>query len=557
MKAKEDLSSIWVNPFNGYIDITEREFIFSLKPIFLIGPRGCGKTTLFKRLSDRIVIEGDKLYYGAYVDLGKFKNCSIEDLTNTIKEIIVFRRIELRNTILSFKEKFCEFNNYQELYFSKMLDVTMYYEKEYTDLNEFTFYEKINDELSNNFKYVFVLYLDDYDLADRKIQSYINTIIKYIGEDSITTYRISKRVRELKLSETISSSEFLKYGSDYKEACFNFLKANQYSKEFYYQLANQLIEKCGIQANVKTLLGSKENFENEANEIIRNRKWHFDKFGISDPEEIDLLSFPNKPLIEMMNIILTKRLMKNRKIHFDIDVSRSEIQNINSISKQYQEKIKNENTKKYHNDYANKYRLSLLFILCDIYKERKSFYSFNTLMYVCSGDLNYFKNFINRICALVKLNNINEFPVDMKHQDVIFAEISKEYCDKVQLERNEVYTLINNVGVLLRKYHIDYDIKYPETTQCFIGFNLGEEERIVFDGAYYESDFIKKSRIQNKSIGMGKGSLYVLNKVYAPHYQISYRIRGGYNISLTNEMFTENFSKNHQLSIFEDLGVEE
>lgn len=556
MDLDENLSNIWVNPFNGYIDITEIEFLFSLKPIFLIGPRGCGKTELFKKLSEKIVIKGNEIQYGVYIDLSQFKTTEIIELVDSINKTRVSRGIELKGILADNKAKFGEFCEYQEFPLSKTMDLSMYYGEQNIEFNETIFYAKLNEELSVNFKYIFVIYFDEYDSSNKEIQNYINTIIKYVGEGSITTYRIAKRVRELKSSETISESEYLKYGSDYREASYKFLKANKYSKIFLNQLANEIINSYGISTDVKTMLGTKENFEKEANRIIGNRKKHFDEFEITDSEAIKLLSCPDKPLIEMMNIVLARRLKKSRKKHFDINVNLSEVENISIISMQYQKKIKNDNTKKYHNDYSNKYRLSLLFILCNIYDQRKSFYSFNTLMYVCSGDLNYFKEFIVKACKLVKNSSLTRFPIDMEVQDNIFIEISKNYYYKTQSENNEVFTLVNNIGNQMRKYHVDREVKYPETTQCFIGSNLGEEYRLIFEKAYYNNDFIKKDRIQKKSIGMGKGSLYVLSKVYAPHYQLSYRIRGGYNIPLTAEMFSDNRKKFYQLNIFKDLEVE-
>lgn len=44
----------------------------------------------------------------------------------------------------------------------------------------------------------------------------------------------------------------------------------------------------------------------------------------------------------------------------------------------------------------------------------------------------------------------------------------------------------------------------------------------------------KKSRRQRISIGMKKGNLYNLNKIFMPIFNMSYRTRGGFNYVLKN-----------------------
>jgi hypothetical protein len=55
--------------------------------------------------------------------------------------------------------------------------------------------------------------------------------------------------------------------------------------------------------------------------------------------------------------------------------------------------IKGEKTdagKKYHNDYINKYKLSLSFLFCSIYRTNKLYYSFNTFAFLSSGIIGHF-----------------------------------------------------------------------------------------------------------------------------------------------------------------------
>ena len=112
---------------------------------------------------------------------------------------------------------------------------------------------------------------------------------------------------------------------------------------------------------------------------------------------------------------------------------------------------------------------------------------------------------------------------------------------------NEMYTFIDNMGGIFEEYHRDLEAKYPETNQ----FAFEDENEIRNDdvlNAYLvelinSGAIIRNEKRRLKSVGKTRGSIYQLNRIYAPIYQFSYRTRGGFNKIISTATFDEMLKK--------------
>ena len=107
---------------------------------------------------------------------------------------------------------------------------------------------------------------------------------------------------------------------------------------------------------------------------------------------------------------------------------------------------------------------------------------------------------------------------------------------------NKLYTFIDSMGSIFEEYHRDLWGKYPETNQ----FAFADENEIRNDSElnYYlielinSGAIIRKNKRQLKSVGnTARGELYLLNRIFAPIYQYSYRTRGGFNPIISKQNF--------------------
>ena len=104
-------------------------------------------------------------------------------------------------------------------------------------------------------------------------------------------------------------------------------------------------------------------------------------------------------------------------------------------------------------------------------------------------------------------------------------------CSIIQ-DGKSVKNLILKIGNVLSEYHKDKLVRYPETTQFVYDLEkLSADGRAVVDTAESWALIKRRKEKQRLSAGVGQeGYLCAINRVFAPIFNISYRIRGGVNI---------------------------
>ena len=248
---------------------------------------------------------------------------------------------------------------------------------------------KIIPEWSN---LLFVIIIDEYENASR-YQKELNTLLKQVDEKEKITYRIGVRPNGIITMATNIGEESLQNYRDYLLYSLSLptgTKQMSKYKNFLREVANKrlkrvpLLEDLGM-TNIEVLLGSKEDPEGEGRCAVKQRKNHF--YGvlgnsISD-EEFDkiysLLKNENNSLLEMLNILWYRRGVSANEINTAM---------IAFLNKNYSDK--SSLSYKYHMDYINKYKYTLLFLLLNIYGVQKEYYSFNTFAYLSTGAINDF-----------------------------------------------------------------------------------------------------------------------------------------------------------------------
>lgn len=395
---------------------------------------------------------------------------------------------------------------------------------------------------------LFVILLDEYENLGI-FQTMVNTLIKQVDDTVNLTYRLGMRPAGMDNNETNVAGEHLQVDRDFIFRPLEYKKDKDY-KEFAINISKKRLESIDVfrtndLLDITSILGEKEDFDAEAASFVKSKK-HFKVLQTYFPdakqmqEVIKELSCDEK-IMEMYNIL---RVMRG-----------GDYKEIGAISRRYRElrdskelntQIKSDTDeakklKKFQLDYSSKYRLTLLYILLTIYGERKQYYSINTFLKLSSGSINDFislcRNTFKHINSTLLEDLKRGKPVSRRIQTFAAIDTAEDQRRKVSMSNNHgnaMYTFIDNMGSIFEAYHRDLEARYPETNQ----FAFADENEIRNDDQLNKylvelinsGAIIRKKKRQLKSFGnTRRGYLYLLNRIFAPIYQYSYRTRGGFN----------------------------
>lgn len=398
---------------------------------------------------------------------------------------------------------------------------------------------------------LFLIIIDEYENA-KEYQKNINTYIKKVDEAENITYRIGMRIEGMSRYDTDMGNEILQVDRDY------LLKKLIFRDNSTYKLFLKVISEKRLKTSkffssyeitdIETILGKSEDVEKEALDVVQNSPYgitkHFELLEGSMNKKnyaqaIQRLSYPKNPLLEMLNIIWVLRGVP-----------------VDETQKQMNEYIagKVEKNSKYKRDYVDKYKYQLLFILLNIYKRnqklKKLYYSFNTFAFLSTGSVNDFISLCrNTFYELDKsyYDKIDSYPmIPPVLQTNGAAKTAFEQLGKIKANDEnglQMYTFVMNLGNWFYQFHKDASAKYPETNQFAFENDAEIESRLLLRQCLKSmlkwGALVKKQNIQSISIGRRKGNVYYLNHIFAPLFNISYRIRGGYNPVLPTELFEQ------------------
>lgn len=406
----------------------------------------------------------------------------------------------------------------------------------------------IRNKISSFHDMLFIIIIDEYENA-QAYQRNINTYIKKVDSTEKITFRIGMRIEGISSYDTELGNEFLQVDRDFLLKRLVFKNNTEY-KKFLRLISEKRLKSSSFFStynvtDIEILLGSREDVVEEALSVVEiNPLKHFEllksKLEASEFKKVlELLKCPNNPLIEMLNIIWILR---------GTSIDETYKQMTDYLMGNY-----NKNSK-YKRDYVDKYKYQLVFILLNIHKQKqklkKMYYSFNTFAFLSSGSVN---DFIS-LCRNTFYELDNYYFANIEKQAMIPPVVQTNGAAKTALEQlgkikannengTQMYTFVMNMGNWFTQFHKDPFAKYPETNQFAF-----ENEALVESRPLLKSNLksmikwgvlIKKDRIQSISIGRRKGNVYYLNHIFAPIFNISYRIRGGFNPVLSTYLFEQ------------------
>lgn len=596
---EENILKHWYSPFNTIIDeVSENDLFDDPMPYFISGHRGSGKTMILKYMSypcqklklkssedDISFIEklesmtvyvrldtsavmnmdtfgsNDEVWKGVFVEF--FELNMFFALLDLVKDLINDKIITENETVLLFENiskllkvdsGWCinDFENYlgelnneidafrSDYYF----DDSLVFNPENGIGEKSATFKAVdllveNIALLNNKKIVFAL--DEFENYNEIQQQYVHKLIKFCNSSSgsNTNFRIGFRTGGIWSNTTFNDDEYLRENFDYR-----MLSINQYMdkgkaglskyKRFLQKVAEGRLKdvpEYNINGciNIEDYLLKAEDWEEESRTIVGTERKHFKLInkGFDTDENINLISNPDKPLQEVYNIIRLNKGEDPSAIKRGMD--------------EFNNSLDTTLAKKYNNNYINKYRYSAVFLLCNIYRKPKQYYSLNTFAYLSSGSVRTFINLCRETFALAAFEDLDS----LLNGNIISKDIQTRAANKIsqtEIEMikpikghgNLLFNLVNGLGDEFKKMHQDPNLTYPETNQFAFGYPIGkDEERVIKKGLVW-SVLLKKDKNQQITIGEKKGVIYSINRIYSPYFQLSYRTRGGKNLVFYN-----------------------
>lgn len=387
----------------------------------------------------------------------------------------------------------------------------------------------------------FLIFIDEYENFQIDQQRIINTLLKFVKP--FVTFRIGMRLEGFRTFATVTGDDFIKEGRDYRKVVFeDILVKNSAYRKLLRDIAKKrladvpVFKKMGF-TDISKFLGSDEDFNEEAKTIVKDssKKIHFEilknkkELNIKE-EELSLLYYDDNPLMEMQNIVYALRGVRPEEIH----------QNMMD----YINHVKTKGAIKYKRDFIDKYKLSLLFLLASQYRKTKMYYSFNTFSFLSSGIIGNFIELCRKAFQAAAFDNIDmllgEGRISPKIQDEIAKDLS--YSELQGVMRIDEYgkmlhLFTKNIGNVFRSFHLDLNITYPETLQFAISLNEVEDSEYIkaLSAALRWSIIQKKPKLQRINPSKQREDLFMLNRIFSPAFQISYRIRGGYSVLIDSQ----------------------
>jgi hypothetical protein len=390
--------------------------------------------------------------------------------------------------------------------------------------------------------------IDEYENA-KEYQKDLNTYIKKVDSSEGISYRIGMRTEGMFCYDT-DLGESIQVDRDFllKKLV---IKEQKAFKEFLKVICEKRLQASNFFSiykitDIEHLLGKTEDVEKEVLDVVKNSSIgaikHFDLLKSELDSEcfedaLKKLKHSDNPLIEMLNILWVIR---------GVSIEETEAQMKEYISGNAKR------TSKYSRDYIDKYKYQLAFILLNIYKRnqklKKLYYSFNTFTFLATGSVNDFISLCrNTFYQLDKnyYNNIEVYPqISPVLQTNGAVKTANEQLGKIKANDEnglQMYTYVMNLGNWFSLFHKDSKAKYPETNQFALENEAEVDSRPLLKQCLKSmlkwGVLVKKHEIQSISIGRRKGTIYYLNHIFAPIFNISYRIRGGYNPILPTELF--------------------
>lgn len=396
----------------------------------------------------------------------------------------------------------------------------------------------------------FLLLIDEFENLTNELQQLFNTIIKF--SNNIFSLRIGRRSEGLVTKATINADEYLKVNHDYLFISIDQTNNINETKNFFYNIAHKRLSPINAKfchLDIKHLLGDMEDLDEECLSLCKGKSDHFkqvlcERTEISiNPDLLErvgkIISNPDNPIMETINALWVIR-SKNDVI--------SSAENARNAMLAFISKTDHQSVKKYKNDYSNKYRYAITVLLSAIYRKDKLYYGFNTICHLSNSNPRTFINICRSIISDAlfheKKNLAEKLSISKQSQSRAihdFAATEFRSIQSIVKHGSKISNVVQNIGNIFSEFHKDKLVRYPETNQFYFNIlELPEDIQTIINVAESWSIIFRKNEKQRLSVETAKnGDIYCINPSLAPYFNISYRTRGGKNISLSSHELTD------------------
>lgn len=385
-----------------------------------------------------------------------------------------------------------------------------------------------------------ILLLDEYENLTLDQQTILNTYIKHTQLP--VTFRLGMRINGFRTHATLNENEFLREGADFRRILFENImlsKSDKY-RELLKRIAQRRLElhpelrESGL-TDIAAILGNSPSPEQEAKQLLletKTEKPHFRRArrflkstGLYKDMQIDdvieKLSYPDNPLVEMLNILLLVRGVAP--------------EDIEKMMRDFVEKKKSSSEYKKYEYLYGKNKVALVFHLAHDCRRPKRYYGFDAFCMLSSGIIRSFVELcyhtfnyaiFSELDHLVKKERIS-----WESQNKGAEREAKDFFDWMQSipkHGSEVTLFVDSLGTLFRSLHyMDERISEPEPTYFNTEYGvLSKEAKEILDVALMWSTLQEKEPMQPREPDETLPDVYAINKILAPRYRISYRTRG-------------------------------
>jgi hypothetical protein len=385
-----------------------------------------------------------------------------------------------------------------------------------------------------------IILLDEYENFLQYQQIVINTLLRFTKPK--IKFRIGMRLEGFKSFMMISKEDFIKEGREYRKVVLEeVLDKNKEYRGFLIEVARKRLDSIPALkekqfTDIRAILSESEDHEQEAKELVRsapNKIYELFSKKLAK-EDLNKVRYRENPLLELLNYIwLTRGVSPERTVQSMRD---------------YLENRKTPDGRKYRRDYVDKYKLSLLFLLCRIYKRKKLYYSFNTFAFLSSGIVGNFIELCRWSFAVGGWNDNDKLRIDgfiskesQSKAARIFSEEEKKQISRIEDYGGLISQFVDNIGNIFHEYHVDFQMRYPETNQFAINVEVVRDRalRDAIKSAIKWSVIQRKPRMQRSAPSENLKDLYIINRIFSPSFQISYRTRGGKSVLLNERSLRE------------------
>lgn len=385
-------------------------------------------------------------------------------------------------------------------------------------------------------KFLFIL-LDELEYLNEYQKRCIGQIIKDSDETTII-FKVGSRY----MPENIyvgGSNEVLQELHDFRKIniadALN--AAHSGRKRDYNKLVKKILNKRLNKSNFFKSRGIKKiehlfpnvTIEKEARDLVKGRTKQWGKFRtyfkkiITEEETnkiIDCLRYPNNPIIEKLNMLLFYRGYKAE-----------------TIKRMYKEYLDNRNDQ--YTLLYQKNSLNLLFQLYNDYRIVKKYAGIDVFVHLSSGIIRNSIEFCNQALKIAYNYEYEKEigkPIGIPYQNMGAKHNSEiMYNEITAIPGNigiQVQDFINQIGTIFKQIHLNKYLVEPEPTHFETLYSeITGTAKEIFNGALNYSYIQPKPSMDPKLTYQTKKNDYLLNRIFAPYFGISYRLRGRTNIS--------------------------